>query len=266
MLTHPFMEQLQKLRLSGMLKALQEQLQNPDYQALTFEERFGLLLDREVTERENRRLQTLLRKAKLHQQGAIEDLDHQTPRGLDRALMTRLCSMQWTRDRLNLLITGPTGTGKSWIACALGNKACRDGLSTRYFRLSRLLQALQLARADGTWSKLLRDLARTDLLVLDDWGLTPIQDEHRRDLLEILDDRFNTRSTLITSQLPVEHWHDYLGDPTLADAILDRLVHNAYRIQLTGESMRKQRAQLSDADLGNSCYGVTEGGTPDEQK
>ena len=267
MLTHPSLEQLQQLRLSGMLKALQEQLQNPEYQALAFEERLGLLLDREVTERENRRLQTLLRKAKLHQQGAaLEDLDHQAPRGLDRGLMTRLGSMQWTRERFNLLITGPTGTGKSWIACAMGNKACREGLSTRYFRLSRLLQALQLARADGTWSKLLRDLARTDLLVLDDWGLAPLQDEHRRDLLEILDDRFNTRSTLVTSQLPIEHWHDYLGDPTLADAILDRLVHNAYRIQLTGESMRKQRAQLPDDIGSNPCYGVTDRGIPDEQK
>jgi len=242
MLTHPLLEQLQKMRLTGMHKALQEQMQMDECQSMTFEERLGLMLDREVTERDNRRLQTLLRKAKLHQPAAIEDLDHHTPRSLDRQLMTRLRSMQWVREHLNLLITGPTGVGKSWIACALGNKACREGLSTRYFRLSRLFQALQLARADGTWTKLLRELARTDLLILDDWGLTPIQDEQRRDLLEILDDRFNAKATLIASQLPIDHWHDYIGDSTLADAILDRLVHNAYRLQLSGESMRKQQA------------------------
>jgi DNA replication protein DnaC len=242
MLTHPLLEQLQKMRLTGMHKALQEQLQREEYRAMTFEERLGLMLDREITERENRRLQTLLRKATLHQQAAIEDLDRHTPRGLDRQLVTRLNAMQWVRERLNLLITGPTGIGKSWIACALGNKACREGLSTRYFRLSRLFQALQLARADGTWTKLLRELARTDLLILDDWGLTPIQDEQRRDLLEIMDDRCNAKSTLIASQLPIDHWHDYIDDPTLADAILDRLVHNAYRLQLSGESMRKRQA------------------------
>ncbi len=246
MLTHPLLEQLQTMRLTGMLKALQEQLQREESRAMSFEERLGLMLDREITERENRRLQTLLRKAKLHQQAAIEDLDHHTPRGLDRPLVSRLNSMQWVRERLNLLITGPTGIGKSWIACAWGNKACREGLSTRYFRLSRLFQALQLARADGSWTKLLRELARTDLLILDDWGLTPIQDEQRRDLLEILDDRFNAKSTLIASQLPIDHWHDYIDNPTLADAILDRLVHNAYRVALSGESMRKRQAIAQD--------------------
>ena len=258
MLTHPLLEQLQKMRLTGMHKALQEQMQMDECQSMTFEERLGLMLDRETTERENRRLQTLLRKATLHQQAAIEDLDRHTPRGLDRQLVTRLNTMQWVRERLNLLITGPTGIGKSWIACALGNKACREGLSTRYFRLSRLFQALQLARADGTWTKLLRELARTDLLILDDWGLTPIQDEQRRDLLEILDDRFNAKSTLIASQLPIDHWHDYIDDPTLADAILDRLVHNAYRLQLSGESMRKRQAipQGEEAVLSPSSESV----------
>lgn len=245
MMNEPLLDNLQKLRLTGMYKALQDQMQIADSQSMSFEERLGLMIDREITERENRRLQTLLRKAKLHQQAAIEDLDRQAPRGLDKRLMAQLSSMQWCRDRLNLIVTGPTGIGKSWIGCALGNNACRMGLSTRYFRLSRLFQALQLARADGSWSKQLRELARTDLLILDDWGITPIIDEGRRDLLEVFDDRFNIKSTLIASQLPVEHWHDYIGDSTLADAILDRLVHNSYRITLAGESMRKQQCSLT---------------------
>jgi DNA replication protein DnaC len=249
MMNHPLLDQLQKLRLTGMVKALQDQMQLTDSQSMSFEERLGLMIDREITERENRRLQSLLRKAKLHQQAAIEDLDRQAPRGLDKRLMAQLTSMQWCRERLNLIITGPTGIGKSWIGCALGNNACRMGLSTRYLRLSRLFQALQLARADGSWSKQLRELARTDLLILDDWGITPITDEGRRDLLEVFDDRFNIKSTLIASQLPVEHWHDYIGDSTLADAILDRLVHNSYRITLAGESMRKQRRPLPQEEM-----------------
>jgi DNA replication protein DnaC len=244
MMNEPLLDNLQKLRLTGMYKALQDQMQIADSQSMSFEERLGLMIDREITERENRRLQTLLRKAKLHQQAAIEDLDRQAPRGLDKRLMAQLSSMQWCRDRLNLIVTGPTGIGKSWIACALGNTACRMGLSTRYFRLSRLFQTLQLARADGSWSKQLQELAKTDLLILDDWGITPISDEGRRDLLEVFDDRFNIKSTLIASQLPVEHWHDYIGDATLADAILDRLVHNSYRITLAGESLRKQHCKL----------------------
>lgn len=250
MIKHQLLDQLQGMRLSGMYKALQEQLENPESEAMSFDERLGLMLDRELTERENRRLQSLLRKAKLHQSTAlIEDLDKHSKRGLDLRLMGQLSTMQWCRERLNLIITGPTGIGKSWIGCALGNKACREGLSTRYFRLSRLFQALQLARADGNWNKLLRELARTDLLIIDDWGLTPINDEGRRDLLELLDDRFNLKSTLITSQLPVEHWHDYIGDSTLADAIMDRLVHNSYRIPLDGESMRKHHSALNQQQL-----------------
>lgn len=244
MMNHPLLDQLQKLRLNGMYKALQDQMQITDSQSMSFEERLGLMIDRE-----NRRLQSLLRKAKLHQQAAIEDLDRQAPRGLDKRLMAQLTSMQWCRERLNLIITGPTGIGKSWIGCALGNNACRMGLSTRYFRLSRLFQALQMARADGSWSKQLRELARTDLLILDDWGITPISDEGRRDLLEVFDDRFNIKSTLIASQLPVEHWHEYIGDSTLADAILDRLVHNSYRITLAGESLRKQHCTLTQEVL-----------------
>ncbi len=245
MLIHPTLEILQRLRLTGMYKALQEQLQMPETDALSFEERLGLLLDREVTERDTRRLKTRLKQAKLRENAAIEDLDYRTGRRLDKALMTRLAGCQWIREHLNVLITGPTGVGKTWIGCALANKACREGFTVRYLRLPRLLQELGIARADGRYPKLLAELARTDLLVLDDWGLTPLNDEQRRDLLEILDDRYNARSTLVTSQLPVAHWHEYLADPTLADAILDRLVHCAYKLELSGESLRKRTADLT---------------------
>jgi len=246
MLLHPTLEILQKLRLTGMLKALREQLQDPEITSLSFEERLGLLLDRELTERESRRLKSRLKQAKLRESAAIEDLDYRTPRGLDKALIRRLATGQWIGEHLNVLITGPTGVGKTWIACALAHKACREGYTVRYRRLPRLLEELALARAAGRYPKLLTELARTDLLLLDDWGLAPLNDEQRRDLLEILDDRFNTRSTLVTSQLPLAHWHDYLGDPTLADAILDRLVHCAYKLNLSGESMRKHNAKLTE--------------------
>ncbi len=245
MLIHPTLELLQRLRLRGMFKALQEQLQLPETDTLSFEERLALLLEREVTERETRRLRSRLKQAKLRENAAIEDIDYRAHRGLDKALMTRLAACQWIGEHLNVLITGPTGVGKTWIACAPANKACRDGYTARYLRLPRLLQELGIARADGRYPKLLAELARTDLLVLDDWGLTPLNDEQRRDLLEILDDRFNARSTLVTSQLPITHWHEYLADPTLADAILDRLVHCAYKLNLRGESLRKQAADLT---------------------
>jgi len=245
MLTQPTLDKLQTLRLHGMYHALVEQLHMPDIAALTFEERFGLLVDREITERENRRLTTRLRQAKLRQTACIEDIDYRHPRGLDKALMARLTTCQWVREHLNVLITGPTGIGKTWLGCALGHQACRDGLTALYLRLPRFLQELPLAKGDGRYGKLLTTLAKTDVLMLDDWGLAPLSDENRRDLLEIVDDRHDRRATIITSQLPVEHWHDALGDPTLADAILDRLVHNAYKIVLQGESMRKQPPKLT---------------------
>ncbi|MBK1733625.1 IS21-like element helper ATPase IstB [Thiococcus pfennigii] len=249
MLLHPTLERLQQLRLPGMARALQEQLQQPDIAALSFEERLALLLEREATERENRRLKTRLKQAKLRQQAAVEDIDYRTARGLDKALMARLATGQWLAEHLNVLITGPTGVGKSYLACALANQACRLGYTARYRRLPRLLEELGIARADGRYSKLLAELAKTDLLVLDDWGLTPMNNEQRRDLLEILDDRCTTRSTLVTSQLPLEHWHEYLADPTLADAILDRLVHAAYKLTLRGESLRRRTSKLTQETL-----------------
>jgi DNA replication protein DnaC len=216
MLTQPTLDTLQTLRLQGMYHALVEQLHMPDIAALTFEERCGLLVDREITERENRRLTTRLRQAKLRQTACIEDIAYRHPRGLDKALMARLTTCQWVREHHNVLITGPTGIGKTWLGGALGHQACRDGLTALYLRLPRFLQELPLAQGDGRYGKLLTTLAKTDVLMLDDWGLAPLSDENRRDLLEIVDDRHDRRATIITRQLPVEHWHDALGDPTLA--------------------------------------------------
>lgn len=244
MLNHPTLDKLSELKLTGMKDALEEQQHMRDIEALDFEERLGLLVDREITERAGRRLKTRLRNARLREQAAIEDLDYRHPRGLDKALMQSLTGGQWIRKQLNLLITGPTGVGKTWIACALAHKACRDGFTAQYRRVPRLFDELSYAHADGRYPLLMKKLASTDVLVIDDWGLTKLTAAQRRDLLEVLDDRHNRKSTLVTSQLPVEHWHKIIGDPTLADAILDRLVHNAYRIQLQGESMRKHAAKV----------------------
>jgi DNA replication protein DnaC len=245
MLTHPTLEKLQRLKFTGMAAALAEQLQMPDIEELAFEERLGLLIDREVTERENRRLSSRLRRARLKHQAALEDIDYRHPRGLDKSLIQSLAACRWVTEHLNILITGPTGVGKTWLACALAQKACREGYTALYLRLPRLLQEMAIAKGDGRYPKLLATLAKTEVLVLDDWGLAKLSAEHRRDLLEILEDRHGTRSTLATSQLPIEKWHDLIGDPTLADAILDRLVHNAYKINLKGGSLRKRKANLT---------------------
>jgi DNA replication protein DnaC len=244
MLNHPTFNQLRELKLTGMLKALQDQEQMPDIERLGFLERLGLLVDREVQERDNRRLATRLRFAKLKQAASLEDLDLKTPRQLDRALIQQLADCRWVKEHLNILVTGPTGVGKSFLACALAHKACRQGYTAFYQRLPRLLTELDISRGDGRYPRLMRQLARIDVLVLDDWGLdSGLTDRQRRDLLEILDDRYANRATVVTGQLPVEHWHEALGDPTLAEAILDRLVHNAYRIKLKGKSMRKHLAE-----------------------
>lgn len=241
MLTHPTMEKLQTLKLTGMLKALTEQRQMPEIDSLGFEERLGLLIDREATERENRKLATRLKKAKLRQSAAIEDLDFRRSRGLDKALILSLAACAWISKGVNVLICGPTGVGKSYLACALAHKACLEGHSALYLRLPRLFEELRLAKADGRYGKLMLGYAKTDLLVLDDWGLTQMTDPQRRDLLELMEDRYGLKSTIITSQLPVTAWHEAIGDPTLADAILDRIVHNAHKIDMKGESMRKTK-------------------------
>ena len=245
MLKHPTLDKLHALKLTGMAAALEDQSATPDITDLSFEERLGLLVDREMTERDNRRMSSRLRRAKLRHAAILEDIDYRNSRGLDKGLVQSLASCQWVKEHLNVLITGPTGVGKTWLACALAHKACREGYTAQYVRLTRLLRDLTIAKGDGQYSKLLTSLAKVDVLILDDWGLMKLSAENRRDLLEVLEDRHGRRSTIATSQLPIEEWHGIIGDATLADAILDRLVHNAYKINLRGESMRKQQAKLT---------------------
>jgi len=245
MLIHPIFDKLQTLRFFGMLSALEEQMKMPDIEKLSFDERFGLLIDRELIDRQNRRFKTRLRKAKLRQNACLEDIGFRHPRGLDKSLSMQLASGQWIKEANNLIIVGPTGVGKTYLACALAHKACQQDYSALYFRLPRLLQQLDIAKGDGRYGKLLKSFAKTNLLIIDDWGLKKLIKEQSHDLLEIFEDRHRLRSTLITSQLPVDHWHEIIGNPTLADAILDRLVHNAYRINLKGESMRKKKSKLT---------------------
>jgi len=241
MLTHPTLDLLQKLGLHGMAKAYKELETQPEAPGLAHAEWLALLLEHETTLRRQRRFESRARAAKLRQSAAVEDVDYRAARGLDRGLFLKLAGCDWVRARHNLIITGPCGVGKSWLACALGQKACREDFSTAYHRVPRLFSSLALARADGRYARVLRQIARTDLLILDDWGPETLNAEQRRDLLEIIDDRHEMRSVIITSQVPVERWYEIIGDPTMADAILDRLVHNAYRIDLKGESLRKKR-------------------------
>ena len=243
MLTHPTLNQLRALKLDGMAEAFIE-LQNQSQAAdLGHAEWLALLLDREAANRNTKRFQVRLRSANLrHGQAAIEDVDYRTSRRLDKALFQQLTAGKWIAEHRNLLVTGPSGIGKSWLACALAQKACRDGYKVLYVRVPRLFADLELAHGDGRFARLFRTLVKTDLLVLDDWGPDRLTANQRRDLMEIIEDRHGNGSTLITSQLPVDKWHDIVGEPTFADAILDRIVHNAYRLQLDGPSMRKLKA------------------------
>ena len=242
-LAHPLADRIAKLRLPGLLAAFREQMERRDLDDMPFDDRLALLIDREIAERRSRALQRRLKKAQLrHQDACFEDINLSRPRGLDRNLVLGLGDCVWVRNAGNILITGPCGTGKSWIACAFAHKACLEGYQAQYLRVPRLLTDLRIAHGEGTIPKLYRDLARIELLVLDDWGLAPIDAARARDLLEILDDRFGRRSVIVTSQLPVADWHRQLNDPTLADAILDRLVHGATRFELHGTSMRTEDA------------------------
>lgn len=241
MLTHPTTDRLEALGFTGMAKALDEQRRASDaFESLSFEERLGLVVDREATERDAKKLATRLRFASLRQAACVEDIDMRSPRGIDKAVMAHLIDGGWIDRHENLLITGPTGLGKSWIACAIGHKACRDDRRVMYHRIPRLFQALAIARGDGRHARVLKSIERTQLLILDDWGLFVLNANERRDLLEILEDRQGRGSTIVTSQLPVDQWHEAIGDTTLADAILDRLVHNAHRLNLSGDSMRRK--------------------------
>lgn len=244
MLTQPTIEKLNSMKLTAMAKAFADQMQCPDITQLPFEERFGLIVDHQMTDLENRRMQNRLKKAKLRLPASLEDLDFKQGRGLDRSTIMSLALNQWVKSHHNILVTGPTGAGKSYLACALAQKACRDGYTTLYQRVPRLLQDIAVSRLDGRYAKLIAPIIKCEVLILDDLLISPLTREEQRELLEIVEERYDRKATIVTSQLPVKAWHDAMQDPTLADAILDRLVHNAYKLELKGESMRRKRSML----------------------
>lgn len=241
MLVNQTLEKLNQLKLLGMSKAFEEQMNMPEIKEMYFEERFGLLVDREAIVRENRKLTSRLRMAKLRQNAVLEDMDYKSPRGLDKSVILSLANCEWVRRHQNIVITGATGVGKSYLACALAQKACREGFTALYQRLPRLLQEISAGKGDGQYIKVLEKIARINILIIDDWGLVTLNDIQRRDFMEIIDDRYEKSSTIITSQVPVSKWHELIGDPTIADSILDRLLHNAHKINMKGGSMRKKQ-------------------------
>lgn len=248
MLTNPTLETLRSMRLYGMAQAYTEQTQQPEITTMSFDDRFAMIVDHEWSCRQDRRLARLLKEAKLKISACPEDIDYNRPRGLDRSVMRSLVTCDWIRQHHNALVSGPTGVGKTFVVCALAFAACRQGFSARYWRLSKLLFEISLARGDGSYGNLLNRLSRVDLLVIDDWGISPISEQETRDILDIVDDRSLTRSTIIASQLPLEEWYSSMADPSMAEAILDRLVHNAYKIVMKGESMRKPSTPLKVPD------------------
>lgn len=245
MLNEQTIEKLYAMKLHGMAEAFQEQLQQPDIIDLAFEERFGLMVDRQWTWQEDRRMKRLLANAKLKINACLEDIDFRAPRALDKSVILKLGGCDWIARAHNVIITGPTGVGKTYLACALANRACRMGYSAFYIRIPKLFQDLAIARGDGSYPKVLKKLSKAKILILDDLGLAPMNAQERRDLLEVVEDRHGLTSTLVTAQLPIQSWHENIRDPTIADAILDRLVHSAYKINLKGESMRKLHSGLT---------------------
>ena len=245
MLNQQTIEKLHALKLIGMAEAFKDQLSQPDLDRLSFEERFGIIVDRQWTWKEDCRMQRYLKQAKLKLNACVEDIDYKTTRGIDQSVMMRLISCDWIRQHQNIIITGPTGAGKTFLACALANKSCREGYRTFYIRSPKLYYELAVSRGDGSYGTLINNLARTQILVIDDLGLAPMTDSERRDLLEVIEDRHGSASTIVTSQLPIENWHEHIGDPTIADAILDRLIHNAHKIKMKGGSMRRKHSGLT---------------------
>lgn len=239
MLQQPIMDKMAAMKLSGMLEGLREQMENSQYKKLSFEERIGLLLDREWNLRQTRKLNRRVRVARFREPAVMEDLKISKKRGLDRSQVLYLALGEWIREKLNTIITGPTGAGKTYLACALGNAACRNGFTVRYFQLTRLFEKLKMSHADGSYPKVLDQLAKAQLLILDDWLRNPVCETHTTDLLEIMEDRYKLSSTILVTQIPISEWHERFGNPTLSDAIMDRVIHNAYRLELKGESMRK---------------------------
>lgn len=241
-------EKLYQMKLATMAEAFKELLEQPSTGDLSFEERFAMVVDREWTYRENRKLTKRLKAARLRLKATVEDIDYRQPRGLDKSVMRSLITGQWIKGHQNVIITGPTGIGKTYLSEALSDKACRDGFTAVNYRSTLLMKEMEIARGDGSYLKLLNRLAKFDILVIDDWVMEPLTDAERRDVLEIMEGRHGFKSTIITSQYPVTKWHERIGEPTTADAILDRIVHNAHRITLKGESMRKTRASLTQIE------------------